>query len=196
MMDDRTRLIELLARYSIKTGDFTLSSGMVSNLYIDARATTMRPEGLMLIGQLALATLRENRWPVDAVGGLTLGADPIAYAISYTSNLVPPLIRAFTVRKEAKIHGTGKLIEGAFQKGDRVVIVEDVITTGVSGLHAINAVNAAGGTVHGLLAIVDREEGGIAMVNRAGYDALSLIRLSEITSIKEKMSEEIDFSGA
>src|SRR5262245_33701945 len=110
-MNSRTTLIELLADRSAKRGNFTLSSGRQSSLYIDARLTTMSPEGLALIGALGLDALQRSGWEVASVGGLTLGADPIAYAISYASASTANPLRAFTVRKEAKSHGTGKLIE-------------------------------------------------------------------------------------
>src|SRR5437868_14231475 len=103
----------------------------------------MSPDGLALLGRLGRSALRGAQWMVDAVGGLTLGADPIAYAISYASAHTASPIRAFTVRKEAKTHGTGKLIEGPFERGDRVAIVEDVITTGSSAARAAEAVRAA-----------------------------------------------------
>src|SRR5881409_3844995 len=129
-MTTHDRLLSILAERSARRGQFTLASGRQSTLYIDARLTTMSPDGLALIGPLALAALRESRWPVDAVGGLTLGADPISYAIAYASALTEAPVRAFTVRKEVKSHGTGRLIEGPFCEGDRVAVVEDVITTG------------------------------------------------------------------
>src|SRR3954463_8346401 len=110
-MTDEERLIRLLAERSTKTGQFTLASGKESKYYIDARLTTMSPEGLSLIGRIALSRLRHSGWPIDSVGGLTLGADPISYAISYASADSPNPVRAFTVRKEAKAHGTGKTIE-------------------------------------------------------------------------------------
>jgi len=179
-MTERQRLIELLAERSIRRGHFTLASGKASNLYVDARVTTMSPEGLALIGPLAIQTIKEAMWVVDSVGGLTLGADPIAYSISYASNLSPPLLRAFTIRKEPKIHGTGKLIEGAFQEGDCVAIVEDVITTGISTLKAIDAVKNSGGHIEGVLALVDREEGGREAIEKAGYRVISLIHIGEL----------------
>jgi len=179
-MTERQRLIELLAKRSVKRGHFTLASGKSSNLYIDARITTMSPQGLALIGPLAIRMLKDARWELDAIGGLTLGADPIAYSISYASNLAPPLLRAFTVRKEVKIHGTGKLIEGPFQQGDRVAIVEDVITTGISALRAIDAVKSAGGHIQGVLALIDREEGGQEAIESAGYRVISLVRIGEV----------------
>lgn len=179
-MNPRTALVELLADRSAKRGNFTLASGRQSSLYIDARLTTMSPEGLALIGTLGLDALQRSGWDVDAIGGLTLGADPIAYAISYASASTAKPLRAFTVRKEAKAHGTGKLIEGPFRPGDRVAVIEDVITTGSSALRAVDAVLAAGGTVRGVLALVDREEGGREALKARVPDVLSLVGAAEI----------------
>lgn len=181
-MTDRSRLIALLATRSTRRGQFTLASGKTSNLYIDARLTTMSPDGLSLIGSIGLATLRKESWQIDAIGGLTLGADPIAYAISYASATSEKPLRAFTVRKQAKEHGTGKLIEGPFNPGDRVAIIEDVITTGRSALQAIDAVRGAGGEIEGVLALVDREEGGRETIEGAGIRVVSIVKASEITS--------------
>lgn len=179
-MTTRDRLFSLLADRSARRGQFTLASGRQSTLYIDARLTTMSPEGLSLIGPLALGVLQQASWTIDAIGGLTLGADPISYAISYASASSPRPLRAFTVRKEAKVHGTGKLIEGPFRAGDRVAVIEDVITTGGSALKAIEAVRAAGGSVVGVLALVDREEGGRGAIEQAGIPVLVLASASDI----------------
>lgn len=140
----------------------------------------MSPDGLALIGPLALAGLRASGWNVSAIGGLTLGADPVSYAIAYASAVAGTPLRAFTVRKEAKAHGTGRLIEGPFRNGDRVAVIEDVITTGGSALRAAEAIRAAGGVVAGVLALVDREEGGREALERAGLVVLALTRASEI----------------
>ena len=140
----------------------------------------MSPEGLALIGPLGVEALREAQWLVDAVGGLTLGADPIAYAISYASAQSRSPIRAFTVRKEAKAHGTGKLIEGPFRAGDRVAVVEDVITTGGSAARAVEAIRAAGGEIVGVLALVDREEGGREALEEKGLRVMSLVTATDI----------------
>src|SRR5206468_2150348 len=137
--------------------------------------TTMSPDGLSLIGPLAHQSLIESGWNVASVGGLTLGADPISYAIAYASAASESPLRAFTVRKEAKAHGTGKLIEGPFQEGDRVAVVEDVITTGGSALRAVDAVRAAGGVVTGVIALVDREEGGREAITNMGIPVISLV---------------------
>lgn len=176
----RQALVALLAERSARRGRFTLASGRESSLYIDARLTTMSPEGLVLVGPAGLAALDAAGWTVDAVGGLTLGADPVSYAVGYASALAGRPVRTFTVRKEAKAHGTGRLIEGPFREGDRVAVVEDVITTGGSALRAVDAVRAAGGTVVGVLALVDREEGGREALEAAGLAVIALTRASEI----------------
>lgn len=179
-MSSLNDLQQLLAKRSAKRGQFKLSSGRESTLYIDARLTTMSPEGLVLIGQLGLQALIESGWNVQSVGGLTLGADPVAYAIAYTSGLTRRSIRAFTVRKEPKSHGTGQLIEGPFSPGDRVAVVEDVITTGASALRASNAIRSNGGTVAGVLAVVDRSEGGREAIEAEGLPVITLTTAAEI----------------
>ena len=142
----------------------------------------MSPDGLALIGPLGLEAIREAGWRADSVGGLTLGADPIAYAIAYASAATGVPVRAFTVRKEPKTHGTGRLIEGAFRQGDSVVVIEDTITTGASALRAIEAVRDSGGAVAGVLALVDREEGGREALEAQGHRVVSLARATEITA--------------
>jgi orotate phosphoribosyltransferase len=178
-------LFALLAERSAKRGRFTLASGRESEFYIDCRLTTMSPEGLALVGPRGLAAIEDAGWNVDSVGGLTLGADPVSYAIAYASALAAANggrrpVRAFTVRKEAKQHGTGKLIEGPFRAGDRVAVIEDVITTGGSALKAIDAVRAAGGEVVGVLALVDREEGGREAIESGGVPVRTLARARDI----------------
>lgn len=184
-MSDRDRLLDILATRSARRGQFTLASGRQSSLYIDARLTTMSPDGLALIGPLGLHALHVQGWQPDSVGGLTLGADPIAYAIGYASAATGGPIRAFTVRKEAKVHGAGKLIEGPFHAGDVVVIIEDVITTGGSALRAVEAVRAAKGRVAGVLALVDRQEGGQEALEAAGLDVHALTTAAEILARME-----------
>ena len=175
-----SQLIELIKQRSVRHGDFVLSSGRRSSYYIDARKTTMSAAGLQVIGQLALQRIRSLGWQADAVGGLTLGADPVAYAIALASQSVPPPLDAFTVRKEAKAHGTSQLIEGCFEKGARVVVVEDVFTTGGSALRAIDAVGSAGGVTVGVLGVVDREEGGLAAIRRTGIPAEALLSIRDL----------------
>lgn len=174
------RLITLLAEKSVLFGEFTLASGRRSDFYVDARLTTMSPEGLRLIGEAGLAALGESRWQVTAVGGLTMGADPIAYAIAYASAESEKPLRAFAVRKEAKAHGTGKRVEGPFRSGDVVAVVEDVITSGGSALSAIEAVEETGGRVAGVIALLDREEGGRERIESQGYAVVALARASAV----------------
>jgi orotate phosphoribosyltransferase len=168
------RLEELLLERSVRRGEFVLASGQRSSYYIDCRLTTMSAEGLVLVGRAGLAAIRRSGWSVSAVGGLTLGADPVAYAIAAASFLDPPTLDAFTVRKEAKGHGTKRLIEGNFVPGARVAVVEDVITSGGSALRAIAAVEREGGQVAGVLAVVDREQGGREAIEQAGYNVVAL----------------------
>jgi len=143
----------------------------------------MSPDGLALIGPLGVEAITAAGWTPDSIGGLTMGADPIACAISYASASTSGPLRAFTVRKEPKTHGTGKLIEGPFRAGDRVVVIEDTITTGGSAQKAIAAVRAADGVVVGVLALVDREEGGRETLEGDGVPVVSLARASEIVPL-------------
>lgn len=173
-------LAEILGRRSIRRGDFVLASGARSSFYIDCRFTTLSAEGQTVIGRLGRAALTAAGWQPAAVGGLTMGADPVACAIARASVDVPPTIDAFSVRKQAKDHGAGRLIEGNLAAGDAVVIVEDVITSGGSALQAARSVEAAGGKVLGILAVVDREEGGRAAIEAAGYPVRALITASAL----------------
>src|SRR5213594_2972141 len=174
------RLREILRERSITHGDFTLASGRRSNFYIDARRTTMSGEGLVVIGTLGLARLAARGWAPRLVGGLTLGADPVAYAIAAAAQGQGRSLDAFTVRKQAKTHGTGRRIEGCFSAGATVVVVEDVITTGQSARDAIAVVDAEGGRVLGVLAVVDREEGGRQALEQAGYAVEVLVTATEL----------------
>jgi orotate phosphoribosyltransferase len=179
-VDDLKLLHELLRDRSVKKGDFVLASGRRSSYYVDARLTTMSGRGQVLIGRLGLATIDDAGWDPAAVGGLTLGADPIAYAIAHAASQAGRSIDAFTVRKEAKGHGAGKLIEGGFEPGMSVVVVEDVITTGDSALRAARSLADAGGRVLGVLAVVDREEGGREKIEEAGYLVKALAYVSAL----------------
>jgi len=174
------RLRDLLLERSVTRGEFVLASGRRSSFYIDARRTTTSGEGLALIGPLALERLAARGWAPDLVGGLTLGADPVAYAIAVAANAGGRTLDAFAVRKQAKSHGTGKRIEGCFAPGRTVVVVEDVITTGQSAQEAIRAVEGEGGRVLGVLAVVDREEGGREALERAGYAVEALVTATEL----------------
>jgi len=173
-------LERLLLERSVRRGDFVLASGARSSYYIDCRLTTMSAAGMVLIGQLGLEAIRAAGWPADAIGGLTMGADPVAYAIAAASAHAGTPIDAFSVRKEAKGHGTGQQIEGNFRAGARVVVVEDVITSGGSAEKAIAAVTAAGGQVVGVLAVVDREQGGRQKLEGVGHKVVSLTTSSRL----------------
>lgn len=159
-MSERERLRELLKRHSLLSGEFVLSSGRRSRYYFDSKRTTLLPEGAYLVAREVLRTLRENGVEADAIGGMTLGADPIVCPVAALSYLEGTPLRAFIVRKEAKGHGTSRKIEGALEPGSRVVVVDDVVTTGTSTLQAIAAVEEAGGRIAAVVCLVDREEGG------------------------------------
>lgn len=176
-MSDLDTLHRLLRTRSVVYGDFLLSSGQRSHYYIDARRTTMAAEGLSAIGRLGLEVIHQAGWMPAAVGGLTLGADPVAYAIAVASMAAPPVVNAFTVRKAAKAHGTGRLIEGCFEPGMAVVVVEDVITSGGSALQAVEAVRNSGGRVLGVLALVDREQGGREAIAANGLEVVTITTL-------------------
>jgi orotate phosphoribosyltransferase len=177
---ERTALLSLLRERSLRRGDFVLASGARSSYYIDARLTTMSGAGQLLIGRLALAEIDARGWPADSVGGLTLGADPVAYAIAHAAAAARRPLDAFTVRKESKAHGTGRLIEGNLHEGTRVVVIEDVITTGASALRAVAAVRAAGAEVLGVLAVVDREQGGRESIEETRLGVTALFTASEL----------------
>lgn len=175
-----SRLIDLLRQRSLSRGDFVLASGRRSSYYIDARRTTMSGEGQVLIGAAGLASLHTRGWLPRAVGGLTLGADPVAYAIAHAARLAGTPLDAFTVRKEAKGHGTGRRIEGCLEVGDPVVVCEDVLTTGRSALEAVAAVRAAGARVLGVLAVIDREEGGRQAIEAEALPVAVLVAAREL----------------
>ena len=169
-MDDRARLQTLLVRKSCRFGRFTLTSGKVSDFYCDGKQTTLDAEGAWLCGRLLYRSIREHEEPLLAVGGMTLGADPLVTAVSLTSYIEKAPIPAFIVRKEAKGHGTGNFIEGKdnIAPGALVAVVEDVVTTGGTLLKVIDRVEAEGFRVGLALALLDREEGGAAALAARG----------------------------
>jgi orotate phosphoribosyltransferase len=177
---DVESLRRLLLERSVQRGTFLLASGRRSSYYIDCRLTTMSAEGMVLIGRMGLAAIRHAGWEPVAVGGLTMGADPVAYAIAAASFGSQRPVNAFSVRKEAKDHGTGRVIEGNFKSGDPVVVIEDVITSGESAARAVAAVEQAGGAVLGVLAVVDREEGGRRALEARGRRVLTLTSVNEL----------------
>lgn len=179
-MSDHRALIELLKARSLKHGDFVLASGQHSSYYIDARPSTMSAEGQVLIGRLGLEAIRQAGWEPQSVGGLTMGADPVAYAIAAASARTPPTIDAFSVRKAAKDHGAKRQIEGNFSTGQDVIVVEDVITSGGSALQAVAAIEGSGGRVLGILSVVDRLQGGREAIEKAGFDVVSITTIKEM----------------
>lgn len=180
MEDTYADLKSILLEKSVRTGEFTLASGKTSDLYIDCRVTALDPIGAGLIGKLGWEAVRnrikEEGLEIDAIGGMTMGADPISLAVGMTSAMENPdeMIQVFNIRKEPKGHGRGKQIEGNFAEGNQVVVVDDVITTGGSTIQAIEAIERAGGTVKFALILVDREEGGRAAIEAKGIPVVSL----------------------
>lgn len=187
MVNATEQLRALLMEKSVFRGKFTLASGATSDFYVDARVTTLDPRGAILIGQvgwaLVKATAAETSERVNAIGGLTMGADPVALSIGIAAQMedASTPLQVFTVRKKAKDHGRQKRIEGNFCKGDCVVVVEDVVTTGGSSIQAIEAVEEAGGRVAFVLVLVDREEGGRENIEKAGHAVVSIFRRSELS---------------
>jgi len=189
----KQRLINLILSLSFKFAEkpiFKLASGKKSNFYFNCKPTTMDPEGKFLIGNLLYKLIKEQKsWNnAKGVGGLTLGADPVANAIAYTSylkNQKPKIkaqkyLKAFVVRKSPKKHGTMQWIEGNIKKGDKVIIVEDVITTGKSTKKAINRAKRCGLGVIGVVALIDRQEGGREAIEAMGLPFKALLTKEEI----------------
>jgi orotate phosphoribosyltransferase len=179
MNSDREKLKRLLKENSILHGKFILSSGKESDYYIDARLTTLHPEGVFIIGKLFLDEILKSP-EIKAVGGPTMGADPIVGSVLALSNQNKHPLYGFIVRKDEKDHGTGKLIEGNLKSGYSVAIVEDVITTGRSIFWAIAAVEKSGAVVKKVLVIVDREEGGREKIEEKGYEFFSIFQIGEL----------------
>ena len=156
MSSARQELLRLLAHKSFQLGEFKLSSGAISDYYIDCRLSTLDARGSQLTGQVFLEEIRQRGWKPQAIGGLTMGADPIVVAVTVTSGE----LSGFLVRKAEKQHGTGQRIEGFREKGARVVIVDDVFTTGASTIQAIEAAREFGFEVAGAMCLVERQEAG------------------------------------
>jgi orotate phosphoribosyltransferase len=172
MSDARTRLITMLAEKSFRLGSFKLSSGGTSDYYIDCRLTTLDAAGAVATGEAVLEEIRTRGWQANAIGGLTMGADPIVVATAVLSAQQGEPINGFLVRKAEKMHGTAQRIEGFRDKNARVVIVDDVCTTGASTIQAIEAAREFGFEIAGVLCLVDRQEaGGRVNVERASTPA-------------------------
>ena len=174
----RQDLIALIGEEAVFHGDFTLSSGKKATYYVDMRKLTLDHRAAPAIGRLVLDLVRDLE--VDAVGGLTLGADPIANAVLHASVAIGTPVDAFVVRKEPKDHGRGRQIEGAEVAGKRVVIVEDTSTTGGSPLKAAEVVRDAGGDVVAVVTVVDRRTGAQTAVEAAGFTWRSIIDLDDL----------------
>jgi orotate phosphoribosyltransferase len=169
----------MLAQKSFRLGEFQLSSGSTSDYYIDCRVTTLDARGAQLVGEVFLAEIREQGWEADAVGGLTMGADPIVVAVAVTSGTM----HGFLVRKAEKQHGTGQRIEGFREKGAQVVIVDDVCTTGSSTVQAIEAAREYGFEVIGVMCLVERQDAhGRPSVEKAAAPAnfISIFTANEV----------------
>jgi orotate phosphoribosyltransferase len=180
-MNERERLKRIIKELSYEKRRVILASGRESDFYFDGKQTTLHPEGGYLTGKLFFEAIKDVDG-IEGVGGLTLGADPIATATSVVSFLEGRPIPAFIIRKEPKGHGTGAWLEGRknFQPGAKVVIVEDVVTTGGSSMKAVRRAEEEGMTVLGIVTLVDREEGGREQIEKEGYWLRSIFTKSEI----------------
>lgn len=181
-MTHRERLEALLVERSVRLGDFTLASGAKSDYYIDARRTTMTAQGQLLVGSVAFEAIRESGLDPTHVGGLTLGADPITYAIVHRSALEDAPLDGFTVRKRAKDHGTGQRIEGGLPTKGRALMIEDTMTTGRSTLEAIEAVRTHGTEIVGVLTLVDRSDRAEGFYEAQGLPLISIFTGEEIVA--------------
>jgi orotate phosphoribosyltransferase len=185
MSTARQELLEMLAHKSFRLGEFQLSSGSTSDYYIDCRVTTLDARGAQLVGEVFLAEIREQGWEADAIGGLTMGADPIVVAVAVTSGTM----HGFLVRKAEKQHGTGQRIEGFREKGAQVVIVDDVCTTGSSTVQAIEAAREYGFEVIGVMCLVERQDAhGRPNVERAAAPANFISIFTAVEVRKEHLA--------
>ena len=190
MSSARDELLELLATRSFRLGEFTLSSGGKSDYYIDCRTTTLHARGAELTGRVFLDLIQQQGWKAQAVGGLTMGADPIVVATSIISSQIGAPIHGFLVRKAEKAHGMGRRVEGFQEKGARVVIVDDVCTTGSSTIQAIEAAREFGFTVVGVACLVERlEAGGRPAVEQAASPAsfISVFTSNDVKAVHLKL---------
>ena len=188
--NSRAKLLSLLAQKSFRLGQFKLSSGGTSDYYIDCRLTTLDATGALLTGETVLQEIHSRGWKADAIGGLTMGADPIVVATSVISAQHGKPINGFLVRKAEKTHGTGQRIEGFRDKPARVVVVDDVCTTGASTIQAIEAAREYGFEIVGVLCLVEREEaGGRANVEKTAAPA-PFIALFTANDVRAEHCEE------
>lgn len=171
-------LIAVFQTKALKFGDFTLASGKKATFYLDSKQVTLDSQGALLVGEGILELLRDNL--PDAVGGMSIGADPISAAVITIAGIQNMPLRGFMVRKEAKGHGTNQFIEGPVKPGDEVVILEDVVTTGGSSLLAIERAEAFGLKIATVVAIIDRLEGGRQAFESRGYTFKSLLTIKDL----------------
>jgi orotate phosphoribosyltransferase len=180
----KKRLIELIIDRTFRFSDkpaFKLASGKMSSYYFNCKPTTLNSEGMFLVGNLLYDLIKnQKKWKAKGVGGLTLGADPLSNAIAYTSYIKEDPLESFVVRKEPKKHGTMLWVEGNVEEGDKVVITEDVITTGGSTIKAIDRANKCGLKVLGVVVLIDRQEGGREAIEKLGVPVRSLLTKEEI----------------
>ena len=179
-MTYRDQLKHLLLERSMRFGNFTLSSGGSSTYYIDARRTTMSAEGQVLVGRVGYEIVSQSGLEPTHLGGLTMGADPISYAIAHRSHLEGHPLDGFSVRKEAKHHGTGNRIEGGLDPSSRCLVIEDTLTTGKSTLSAVEALREHGVTVVGVLTLVDRSDNAEELFREIGLPLLSFFPVKEL----------------
>ena len=179
-MTYRDQLKHLLLERSVRFGNFTLSSGGSSTYYIDARRTTMSAEGQVLVGRVGYEIVSQSGLEPTHLGGLTMGADPIPYALAHRSHLEGHPLDGFSVRKEAKHHGTGNRIEGGLDPSSRCLVIEDTLTTGKSTLSAVEALREHGVTVVGVLALVDRSDTAEELFREIGLPLLSFFPVKEL----------------
>ena len=177
-MYDKQSLIGIIKEKALEFGDFTLASGKKAKFYLDCRKVTLDSAGANQIAEGILEMIGDTR--PDAVGGMAIGADPITGAVITVAGRQGKALRGFIVRKEAKAHGKGRDVEGPVNPGDQVIIVEDVVTTGGSALQAIEKVEAAGIKVLGVMAIIDRLEGGAAAFAARGYKLQTLLTIRDL----------------
>ena len=174
----RQNLLSLLTKFAYQEGDFTLSSGVKSSYYINCKQVTLRAEGALIIGRLLFSQLPED---TQAVAGLTLGADPLVSAVSVVSAYCNKPIPALIIRKEPKGHGTKAYIEGpTLETGAKVIVLEDVVTTGRSAMQAVERLQAAGYQVEQIIALVDRQQGGKELYQSKGLKFQSLFSIQEL----------------
>lgn len=174
---DRNALIALIREQALQFGDFTLASGKKASFYLDCRKVTLDSRGAVLIAEGILGLLGDHL--PAAIGGMAIGADPITAAVITVAGQRQQRLKGFIVRKESKAHGTGRDVEGPVQPGDTAIIVEDTVTTGGSSLAAIAKAEAAGLKVLGVVAIVDRLEGGAQAFAQRGYPLQSLLTIRD-----------------